>query len=276
MPTQSLQKMTLQNRGEHMEIISFVNQKGGTAKTTSCLNIGAALALAGRSVLLVDLDPQGSLTKCAGYRDLSDLPTAYEVIKGDVDINDAIIKTSGNYDLLPNDIRMSSAEIELISAPGRDYLLKEALEDLNKAYDYILIDCSPSLNILTLMALTACNGYIVPMAAQFMPLDGLAQLQKTTEIVKKRLNKSLELYGVLVTQYDSRRSLDKEILKAIQARFPEETFNTVVRNNSKLAEAPTFGKDIFQYEPRSAGASAYKEIAEEIINRLEKESKDNA
>lgn len=255
-----------------MKIISFVNQKGGTAKTTSCLNLGAALAQYGKYVLLIDLDPQGSLTKCAGYRDLSDMPTTYEVIKGEIDINDAIIQTSAGYDLLPNDIRMSGAEIELISAPGRDYLLKEALENLIELYDYILIDCSPSLNILTLMALTACDGYIVPIAAQFMPLDGLAQLQKTTEIVKKRLNKALELYGVLVTMYDSRRSLDKEILRAIKERFPEETFNTVIRNNSKLAEAPTFGKDIFQYEPKSPGATAYKEIALELINRLERES----
>ena len=252
-----------------MEILSFVNQKGGVAKTTSALNTGAALAIAGKKVLLIDLDPQGSLSKCAGFRSLDEDPTTYEVIKGDADINDAIKTKQGvaPYDILPTDIRMSGAEIELISVPGRDTLLKEALDDLKKPYDYVLIDCSPSLNILTLMALTASTRLIIPIAAQYMPLDGMAQLLPTVELVKKRLNKSLEVGGVIVTMYDNRRSLDKEIVEAVKKKFPTQTFKTVVKNNSKLAEAPTFGKDIFEYDPKSAGAEAYSAIAQEIIER---------
>lgn len=253
-----------------MKIISFVNQKGGVAKTTSALNIGAALAIEGKSVLLVDLDPQGSLSKCAGFRELEDDdPTTYEVIKGDADINQAIKTKQGvaAYDVLPTDLRMSGAEIELISVPGRDTLLKEALDSLEKPYDYTLIDCSPSLNILTLMALTASNSLIIPVAAQYMPLDGMAQLLPTVELVKKRLNKGLEIGGVLITMYDSRRSMDKGIIEAVKARFTNEVFNTIVKNNSKIAEAPTYGKDIFEYAPKSAGADAYRAVAKEIIER---------
>lgn len=253
-----------------MQVIAFVNQKGGVAKTTSCLNIGAALAIEGKSVLLVDLDPQGSLTKCVGIRDLDQQDaTTYEVLKGEASINEAIKLVDGKayYDIVPTDIRMSGAEIELISVPGRDYLLKEALEDLKQPYDYVLIDCSPSLNILTLMALTAADSVIIPVAAQYMPLDGVAQLLNTVELVQKRLNKRLKIGGVIVTIYDTRRSLDREIVESIRARFKEETFKTVVKYNSKLAEAPTFGKDIFDYEPRSAGAEAYKAIAKELIER---------
>lgn len=252
-----------------MNVLAFVNQKGGVAKTTSCLNVGAALAIEGKKVLLIDLDPQGSLTKCAGFRSLDNSPTTYEVIKGDCNINDAIQTKDGitQYDILPTDIRMSGAEIELISVPGRDTLLKEALEDLKTPYDYVLIDCSPSLNILTLMALTAATSLIIPVAAQYMPLDGMAQLLPTVELVKKRLNKGLKIGGVIVTMYDSRRSLDKGIIEAVRAKFPTEVFNTLVRNNSKLAEAPTYGKDIFEYEPKSTGAIAYRDIAKEIIER---------
>lgn len=250
-------------------VIAFVNQKGGVAKTTSALNIGAALAIEGKKVLLIDLDPQGSLSKCAGFRDLDNAPTTYEVIKGEADINSAIKTKQGvaAYDLLPTDIRMSGAEIELISVPGRDTLLREALEGLKRPYDYVLIDCSPSLNILTLMALTAADELIIPVAAQYMPLDGMAQLLPTVELVKKRLNKGLEVGGVIITMYDSRRSLDKEIIEAVKKKFPNQTFKTVVKNNSKLAEAPTFGKDIFEYEPKSSGAEAYRSIAKEIIER---------
>jgi len=253
-----------------MKIISFVNQKGGVAKTTSTLNIGAALAIKEKKVLLIDLDPQGSLSKCAGFRELEEDPTTYEVIKGETDISSAI-KTKTDavkpYDIIPADIRMSGAEIELIGVPGRDNLLRDAMEALKGRYDYVLIDCSPSLSILTLMALTASNGLIIPVAAQFMPLDGMAQLLPTIELVKKRLNKSLDITGVIVTMYDNRRSLDREILEAVKAKFPSEIFRTVVKNNSKLAEAPTFGKDIFAYDPKSSGAAAYQDIAAELMER---------
>lgn len=254
-----------------MEILSFVNQKGGVAKTTSCLNVGAALAMAGKKVLLIDLDPQGSLSKCAGIRDQEGKPTTYEVLKGDCDINDAIrtkqTATGVKYDILPTDIRMSGAEVELITAPGRDMLLKDAIEGLTRRYDYLLIDCSPSLNIFTLMALSASTQVIIPVAAQYMPLDGMAQLLPTIELVQKRINKGLKIGGVIITMYDSRRSLDKGIADAIRQAFPKQTYKTVIRYNSKLAEAPTYGADIFEYARKSNGAEDYKAVAEEIIER---------
>ena len=256
-----------------MNVIAFVNQKGGVGKTTSCLNIGAALAIQDKEVLLIDLDPQGSLTKCAGVRDLDQQDaTTYEVLKGEASINDAIKLIDGRvyYHLVPTDLRMSGAEIELISAPGRDYLLKDALGELKNRYDYVLIDCSPSLNIFTLMALTAADSVIIPVAAQYMPLDGVAQLLSTIELVKKRLNKKLRISGVLITIYDGRRSLDNQIVESIRARFPEETFKTVVKYNSRIAEAPTMGKDIFVYDTKSRGADAYTRIAIELIDREEK------
>lgn len=253
-----------------MKVIAFVNQKGGVAKTTSCLNIGAALAIEGKRVLLIDLDPQGSLSKCAGIRDLDQQDaTTYEVLKGDADINEAIKTVDGKayYDIVPTDIRMSGAEIELISVPGRDTILREAIAELKQPYDYVLIDCSPSLNIITLMALTAANSLIVPVAAQYMPLDGMAQLLPTIELVKKRLNKDLKIGGVIITMYDSRRSLDKQIIEAVKSRFPEETYSTLIKFNSRLAEAPTYGQDIFTYDISSPGAKAYQEIAKELIER---------
>ena len=253
-----------------MKIISFTNQKGGVAKTTSCLNVGAALAIEGKKVLLIDLDPQGSLTKCVGICNLDQQDvTTYEVLKGNASITKAIrcISRTACYDIIPVDIRMSGAEIELISIPGRDYLLKEALTELKSCYDYVLIDCNPSLNILTLMALTASDSVIIPVATQYMPLDGVAQLLRTIELVQKRLNKGLKIGGVIVTMYDSRRSMDKQIIESIQARFPNETYKAIVKSNSKLAEAPTFGQDIFEYDARSAGAKAYKAIAVELLER---------
>lgn len=253
-----------------MKVLAFVNQKGGVAKTTSCLNIGAALAIEGKKVLLIDLDPQGSLTKCAGIRNLStEDATIYEVIKGISDINTAIKTKQGvaAYDIVPTDIRFSGAEIELVSEPNRNELLKMALEGLQTAYDYILIDCSPSLSILTVMALTAADRVIIPVTAQYMPLDGMAQLLPTVEIVKERFNSKLEIGGIIITMYDSRRNLDKSVVEAIHERFRSETFKTFVKNNSKLAEAPTYGLDIFEYEPRSTGAEAYRAIAGEIIER---------
>lgn len=251
--------------GYGMKILSMVNQKGGVAKTTSAQNIGAALATDGCRVLIVDLDPQGSLTKSAGVR-IGDGATVYEVLKGEADAAETIT-SAGNYDILPADIRLSAADMELIGTPGRDYLLKEALEGVAARYDVIIIDCSPSLGILTLMALTAANGVIVPVAAQYMPLEGTAQLMQTVELVQKRLNKGLKISGVIITLYDARRSLDREIAEAVRARFPSETFRTEVRIGAKIAEAPARGMDIFAYDPRGAGAAAYMDIAKELRER---------
>ena len=254
-----------------MKTYCLINQKGGVAKTTSCLNIGAALAAKGKKVLLVDLDAQGSLTKSIGFKAIKEeQPTIYEVLSGKASAKEAILHAEAEQmDLLPSDIRLSGAEIELISVPGRDFLLKEALEPLTGAYDYIFIDCSPSLNILTLMALAAVDGILIPVAAQYMPLDGIKQLLQTIEVVKKRLNPQVKISGVIITLYDARRGLDKSITEAIRERFPSEVFADVIKYNAKIAEAPTFGKSVLIYAPKSTGAEAYIRIAEELMRREE-------
>lgn len=251
-----------------MITLCFVNQKGGVGKTTSCLNIGAALQNAGKRVLYIDMDAQGSLTKSAGIRQLPEnAPTVSEVLTGKADAADAVLHRDDLPDLLPSDIRLSGTEVELIGAAGRDFILKEALEPLQNHYDFALIDCSPSLSILTLMALTAANGIVIPVAAQYMPLDGIMQLLQTVDIVRRRMNPTLKVTGVIVTLYDSRRSLDKTIYDAIKEKFADELFADIVRYNSKIAEAPTFGKDVIAYAPKSSGAEAYTNIAAEIVKR---------
>ena len=254
-----------------MKTISFVNQKGGVGKTTSCINIGAALCEAGRRVLLIDMDAQGSLTKSTGLAALPEgTATVSDILTGKTDAENALIRREGSPDLIPGDIRLSGVEVELIGAAGRDFILKEAIEPLEEAYDYALIDCSPSLSVLTLMALTASDRYIIPVAAQYMPLDGIVQLMHTVDLVKRRMNPELDLTGVIVTLYDARRSLDKTILDAIRQQFGDTLFSDIVRYNSKIAEAPAYGKDVLKYAPQSGGAVSYRAIAEEIIRREEK------
>ena len=251
-----------------MKTICFVNQKGGVGKTTSCLNIGVALHNAGKKVLLIDMDAQGSLTKSAGVMQLpADAPSVSEMLSGTKTAADILIRRDGSPDLLPSDIRLSGAEVSLIGAAGRDFILKEALAPMQNDYDFALIDCSPSLSILTLMALTASDGIVIPVAAQYMPLDGIMQLMQTVDIVRRRMNPALSITGVIVTLYDSRRSLDRSIYDAIREKFSKELFSEIVRYNSKIAEAPTFGKDVIAYAPSSPGAKAYQSIAAEIIER---------
>lgn len=253
-----------------MNILAFVNQKGGVGKTTTCLNVGAGLARSGKKVLLIDTDPQGSLTISAGFNNLgeNDL-TVYEVLKGTADINDAIIvkNTDHKYSILPTDIRLSGAEIELANIPGREMLLKEAIETLKVNYDYILIDCPPSLSIITIMGLTACTKVIIPVQSQYLALNGMAQLIETINLVKKRMNPQIEIGGVLATLYDSRKLLDQEVLQSITEAFPDKAFKTTIGNSVALAEAPSFGKDIFEYKPCCKGAFFYSNLVNEILER---------
>lgn len=247
-----------------MKVISLVNQKGGVAKTTSVVNIGAGIANCGYSVLLIDLDPQGNLSTSLGVVPEAEDVTTYEVLKG-ADINQAI-KSKNNYDVLPVDIRLSRADLELASVPGRDVLLKEAIEGLKKKYDYVIIDCAPSLNILALMALTASNEVIIPVKADYLALNGLAQLNDTLELVKKRLNPKLNIGGVIITFYDGRRGLDQAVIESARNTFKSKVYNTCLSNNVKLAEAPSYGKDIYEYAPGSKGATQYTELVAEILN----------
>lgn len=250
-----------------MKTISFVNQKGGVAKTTSAVSIGASLASRGLKVLLVDLDAQGSLSICSGYREIgADELTTYDVLKGK-QIAKAIKQVRENLDILPTDIRLSGAEIELSSVPGREFLLREALESVAEKYDFALIDCPPSLGVLTLIALTASDEIIVPVKADFLALNGMSQLMETVAVVKKRMNPALEMGGVIATFYNSRRNLDQQIVDQIEKAFPGKLFETKIGQNTALAEAPVNGTDIFAYNDKSNGALQYAQLTNELIER---------
>ena len=250
-----------------MKVISFVNQKGGVAKTTSCVNIGASLADQGKTVLLIDLDAQGSLSTSTGLREIgADELTTYEVLKG-ADIKEATRTLSEGLSVLPTDIRLSGAEIELSSVPGREFLLREALSEFESVFDYVLIDCPPSLGVLTLIALTASDGVIVPVKADYLALKGMSQLVDVISVVKRRMNPGLEIVGVIATFFNSRRNLDQQIVDQIETFFPGKLFETKISQNTALAEAPSQGKNIFEYDSRSKGAQQYRTLAEELIER---------
>lgn len=250
-----------------MKVYAICNQKGGVGKTTTTLNLGAGLARRGRRVLLIDLDSQGSLSLATGLGDLeeSDL-TTYDVLKG-ADINLSI--RHRNYDIIPTDIRLSGADIEFGSVPGREFLLKEALEGLKKDYDAVLIDCPPSLGVLTLIGLTASDGVIVPNKTDYLALKGLSQLMDTIGVVKRRMNPDLKLVGIVATFFDSRRILDKQSVENLEKYFPGQLFTARISQTTALAESPVNGVDIFEYNDRSNGAVQYNAIAEELIKREE-------
>lgn len=244
----------------------FINQKGGVGKTTSCLNVGAALANKGYKVLLVDTDAQGSLTQSAGVQISDEAPTVLEVLKGAADINAAIVER-GRYCILPADIRLSGADLELNNVIGRERLLQEALAKLNRPFDYVLIDCPPTLSLITVMSLAAADKVIIPIQAHYLALNGCAQLLDTIKLVKARINTGLEIGGVIVTMYDSRKNLANEVADNIRAAFPAKVFNNFIPDNVSLAEAPAFGRDIFEYKPDSKGAQQYEALTDEIITR---------
>lgn len=242
-------------------IIALVNQKGGVGKTTSTINIGAGLALKGKQVLLIDLDPQASLTMSLGQDASQSDRTAYEVLVGDLDIQKAIIKLDG-YDLVPCDARLLTIE------NGKEKrLLQRGLASVADMYDYILIDCRPSLGNLMLNALTACNEVYIPVQAEFLALAGLAQLTNTIAIVKQSLNPDIKITGVIITRYKVRTKLSKEVYNKAKEIYPQAIFKTPIRDAVDVAEAPTAGTDIFHYNKRSNGAKDYLNIVDEILKR---------
>ena len=251
-----------------MKVLSFINQKGGVGKTTTCINVGAALALCGFSVLLVDIDPQGDLSESAGFAQIGDDElTTYEVLKG-ADINAAIRSHNGRYDVLPTDIRLSAGEIELVSDNKRNTRLRDALGKLSKPYDFVLVDCPPSLSIFTPIALSASDEVIIPVQAQYLPLKGVSQIVDTVELVRERFNPSLEIGGVVLTFYDDRRNLDAGVLDALSGYFGKKVYKTKISVNTKLGIAPSHGEDIFGYSPTSKGAKQYRELAGEVSKNM--------
>lgn len=247
------------------KVIALVNQKGGTGKTTSTINIAAALKNKGYKVLAIDLDAQGSLTASLAIDTYNNPNTIYELLKGDIDAVDCIVNKG--FDVIPSDIRLSGAEIELSSVPGRETILKEMLDPVVNNYDYILIDSPPSLTLLTLNGLVAAKEIYITLQPEYLALLGMSQLIKTIETVKQRLNKGLEITGIIITMYDNRKNLNKEVIENVEEYFKGKLFNTRIRNNVSLAEAPAQGLDIFSYKPNSNGAEDYNNLANEIIKR---------
>jgi len=256
-----------------MKTIAFINQKGGVGKTTTCLNVGAALSLCGFKCLLVDMDI-GDLSLSAGFTEIGDDElTVYEVLKGS-DINAAIRSHNGRYDVLPSDERLSAGEIDFATDKKRNTLLRNALGKLSKSYDYVLVDCPPSLSVFTMIALSAADEVIIPVQAQYLPLSGVSRVVNTAELIKSRFNDKLEIGGVVLTYYDGRRNLDTEVLDALSGYFGDKVYKTTISTNTKLGQAPSYGKDIFEYSPRSTGAKQYRELAGEIARNMKPQKKE--
>ena len=243
--------------------ISISNHKGGVGKTTSAINIGAGLNKLGKKILLVDLDPQANLSQSLGLIDPE--RNIYGAIRGEYKAEPiTVIK---GLDVIPSTLDLSGAEIELSGEAGREYILRELLEPLRASYDYILIDSPPSLGLLTINAFTASDKVFIPLQAQYLALQGLTKLVEVIEKIRKRLNKELRIGGVFITQYDSRKVLNRDVVNTIQAHFKDQVFKTKIRDNIALAEAPTQGLDIFRYQGKSYGAEDYLSLCKEIIKR---------
>ena len=253
------------------KIIAFTNQKGGVGKTTSAINVATSLAVSELKTLMIDLDPQANAT--TGLSDLfeKNKSNIYNVLIEKESILSSIIKTKLNFlDVVTSTNDLVGAEIELVSMIGREYRLNECLLDIKDEYDYIILDCPPSLGLLTLNALSASNSVLIPIQCEYFALEGLSQLLQTVRLVQRHLNKDLNIEGVLITMYDSRLNLCKQVEKEVREYFDGKTFETMIRRNVRLSESPSFGKPILLYDANSSGAQDYLTLVQEIINRENK------
>ena len=249
-------------------IIAIANQKGGVGKTTTSINLSACLAEAGQRVLIVDIDPQGNTTSGFGVPKTGNDKTIYEVILNECDITEAIIpNVIDNLDMLPSNVNLAGAEIDLIDVENREYTLKEAIAKVRDNYDFVILDCPPSLSMLTVNAMTAADTVLVPIQCEYYALEGLSQLIHTINLVKKKLNPDLELEGVVFTMYDSRTNLSLQVVENVKDNLKQNIYKTIIPRNIRLAEAPSHGLPINIYDPKSSGAESYRLLAEEVINK---------
>ena len=248
------------------KIIAIANQKGGVGKTTTSINLSAALAAQGKKVLIIDTDPQGNATSGFGIEKNELDNTVYELMLGECTIKECILsEVIPNLDMLPTNVNLAAIEIETIDVENKEYILKNELDWIKDKYDFILIDCPPSLSMLTVNAMSAADSVLVPIQCEYYALEGLSQLIHTINLVKSRLNEDLEMEGVVFTMYDSRTNLSAEVVENVKENLDEKIFDTVIPRNIRLAEAPSFGKPITEYDPKSAGSVSYISLAQEII-----------
>ena len=256
------------------KVISVANQKGGVGKTTTTINLSTLIAKKGKKVLMIDADPQGNASSGVGI-DRDDIELSiYDILIDEVEFKNVVKKTNiKNLDICPSNINLAGAEVELVSVMSREHRLKEKLDKIKDDYDFIIIDCPPSLGLITLNAFTASDSVLIPVQCEYYALEGLGQLLNTINLVKKHLNKNLEIEGALLTMYDVRTNLSNQVVKEVKNYFNDKVYKNVIPRNVKLSEAPSYGMPISVYDPRSKGAKSYEKFVKEFLKKNESDSK---